>query len=150
MDPKIIVTENITLVSLHDVSAGMSHIAGIFEKIADMGVDVNIISIPPIQSDLTSLTFTINDEDTVKLLQFVKSFSGDVKPVVSSGNYIISVIDENMENHPGFASKIFRALAESDVDVCTIATSEIQISMLVTEADFNSAYESITNCLNNI
>lgn len=32
MDPKIIVTENITLVSLHDVSAGMSHIAGILKR----------------------------------------------------------------------------------------------------------------------
>lgn len=150
MEQKIVVTENITLITLYNVSAKMSYIAEIFEKIGEIGVDVDIISISPIQSDLTSLSFTINDEDTVKLLQFVKSFSGNVKPVVSGGNYIISVVDEQMENHPGFASKIFRSLAEADVGVCTIATSETQISMLVTEADFNCAYEAISDCMKNM
>lgn len=151
MNPKITVNENITLISLHNVSASMSVIADIFERIGDMDIDVDVISMSPVQSDLTSLSFTVNDEDTIKLLQFVKKLSGlSTKPIVSSGNYIISVLENEMENQPGFASKIFRSLAQVNTDIRIISTSEVQISMLVTEADFNCAYSAISECVKNM
>lgn len=151
MNPKITVNENITLISLHNVSASMSVIADIFERIGDMDIDVDVISMSPVQSDLTSLSFTVNDEDTIKLLQFVKKLPGlSTKPIVSSGNYIISVLENEMENQPGFASKIFRSLAQVNTDIRIISTSEVQISMLVTEADFNCAYSAISECVKNM
>lgn len=151
MNPKITVSENITLISLHNVSANMSVIADIFEKIGSMGIDVDVISMSPVQSDLTSLSFTINDEDTIKLLQFVKSLPGlSTKPIVSSGNYIISVLEDEMENQPGFASKVFRSLADTNTDIRIISTSEVQISLLVTEADFNCAYSAMSGCIKNM
>lgn len=151
MNPKITVNENITLISLHNVSSSMSKIADIFEKIGDMGIDVDIISMSPVQSDLTSLSFTVNDEDTIKLLQFINTLPGlSTKTKVSSGNYIISVLENSMENQPGFASKIFRALAKVNTDIRIISTSEVQISMLVTEADFNCAYSAISDCVKNM
>ena len=151
MNSKVTVNENITLISLHNVSASMKTIADIFEKIGEMDIDVDVISMSPVQSDLTSLSFTVNDEDTIKLLRFVKTLPGlSTKPIVSSGNYIISVLESSMENQPGFASKIFRALAQVNTDIRIISTSEVQISMLVTEADFNCAYEAISECVKNM
>lgn len=151
MNPKITVNENITLVSLHNVSSNMSKIADLFEKIGAMDIDVDVISMSPVQSDFTSLSFTINDEDTIKLLQFVNKLPGlSTKPIVSGGNYIISVLEDSMENQPGFAAKIFRALAKVNTDIRIISTSEVQISVLVTEADFNCAYSAISECVSNM
>lgn len=147
MEPKITVAEGITLVSLHNISANMSLVADIFEKIGELGVDVDVISMSPVQSDLTSLSFTVNDEDAIKLIQSLKKISGfSTKPTVSTGNYIISVLDDAMENQPGFAAKIFRAIARVNTDIRIISTSEIQISMVVTEADFESALKAVKDC----
>ena len=55
-----------------------------------------------------------------------------------------------MENQPGFAAKIFRAIAQVNTDIRIVSTSEIQISMIVTEADFDSAYNAVNNCVNNM
>ena len=66
MSSKITVTEGITLVSLHNISANMEAIADIFDMIGNLGIDVDVISMSPVQSDLTSLSFTVNDEDTIE------------------------------------------------------------------------------------
>ena len=39
MNSKVTVNENITLISLHNVSASMETIADIFEKIGEMDID---------------------------------------------------------------------------------------------------------------
>ncbi len=151
MSSKITVTEGITLVSLHNISANMEAIADIFDMIGNLGIDVDVISMSPVQSDLTSLSFTVNDEDTIELVRALNQLSGiSTKPTVSNGNYIISVLDDAMENQPGFAAKIFRAIAQVNTDIRIISTSEIQISMIVTEADFDSAYNAVNNCVNNM
>ena len=55
-----------------------------------------------------------------------------------------------MENTPGIAAKIFRAVAEVNTDIRVISTSEVQISLLVTKADFDAVYEAILNCVKTI
>ncbi|HIQ80246.1 MAG TPA: hypothetical protein IAD32_03050 [Candidatus Scatavimonas merdigallinarum] len=151
MNPVVNVSDEITLVSLHDIPANMQQIADIFEKIASMGIDVDMISLSPVQSASTSLSFTIRDADLIKLLEFTSGLQGGrVKPIVSSGNYIVSVLDKQMENTPGIAAKIFRAVADVNTDIRVISTSEVQISLLVTKADFDAVYESILNCVKTI
>lgn len=61
MNPVVNVSDEITLVSLHDIPANMQQIADIFEKIASIGIDVDMISLSPVQSASTSLSFTIKD-----------------------------------------------------------------------------------------
>ena len=63
MAASITVSENITLVTMQNIPAEISFIADVFAKIAAMDVDVDMISLAPVQSSKTSLSFTINDED---------------------------------------------------------------------------------------
>ena len=151
MKPTISVTEEITMITLQNISADMNIIADIFEKIAQLGIDIDIISLSPVQSSKTSLTFTIKDEDLIRILEFTSSLSnGKIKTIVCSGNYIISIFAEEMENTPGIASKIFRAVADAHTDVRVISTSEVQISILVTSADFQDVNTAINNCVANM
>ena len=133
---------------MQNIPADISFVSEVFEKIAEMGVDVDMISLSPVQSSMTSLSFTINDDDLIKILGYTSKLNdGSIKPIVSSGNCKISVNDPGMENCPGVAARIFRCAADVGTDIRLITTSESQISLLVTKSDFDSAYAAIQNVI---
>ncbi len=144
MKPEITVYEDVTLITLQNIPADISFIAEVFDKIAGMGVDVDMISLSPVQGERTALSFTIKDEDLVKILSYTSKLDdGSVKSIVSSGNCKISVNDDAMENCPGVAAKVFALAAQAKTEIRLITTSESQISLLVTKSDFDSAYAKI-------
>ncbi len=147
MQPAIVVSDDITLITLQNIPADIDFVSEVFEKIAEMGVDVDMISLSPVQSSMTSLSFTINDDDLMKILGYTSKLEGSIKPIVSSGNCKISVNDPGMENCPGVAARIFRCAADVGTDIRLITTSESQISLLVTKSDFDSAYAAIQNVI---
>ncbi|MBR2176224.1 MAG: hypothetical protein IJ861_04675 [Clostridia bacterium] len=148
MKPTITVSDDITLITLQNIPADINFIAEVFEKTASMGVDVDMISLSPVQSSRTSLSFTIKDDDLVKILSYTSKLDdGSVKSIVSSGNCKISINDPQMENCPGVAAKVFGRAAQSGTDIRLITTSEAQISLLVTKSDFDSAFAGIQSAL---
>ena len=145
MKPTINVFEDITLVILQNIPADLRFVTEVFEKIAGMGVDVDMISLSPAQSSQTSLSFTINDEDLAKILGYTgKLNDGSVKVIVSSGNCKISIDDAGMENCPGVAARVFSAAAEAETDIRLITTSESQISLLITKPNLDAVYAALT------
>lgn len=148
MKPTIVVNDDITLVTLQNIPADIGFVTEVFEKIAAMDIDVDMISLSPAQSAETSLSFTINDDDLVKILSYTSKLNnGTIKPIVSSGNCKISINDAGMENCPGVAAKVFRKAAGVNTDIRLITTSEAQISLLVTKSDFDAAFSAIQNAL---
>lgn len=149
MSAQVTVSNDITLVTLHNAPADMDFIATVFEEIAKLNIDIDMISLSPVQGSTTAVSFTIKDDDLMSLLSYTSKLkSKNIKPVVSSGNSIISIMDDEMEEKPGVAAKIFRAIAESNVDIRIVSTSQIQVSVLVTDAVFEQAYSALSNCLN--
>ena len=71
-----------------------------------------------------------------------------IKVIVSSVNHKISVYDPQMKNTPGMAARVFSAIAASDADIRLITTSEVEISLLVTEADYDTVLEAIEEAVN--
>ena len=53
-----------------------------------------------------------------------------------------------MKNTPGMAARVFSAIAASDADIRLITTSEVEISLLVTEADYDTVLEAIEEAAN--
>jgi aspartate kinase len=43
----------------------------------------------------------------------------------------VSIVGAGMRNHPGVASKMFAALAEENINIMMISTSEIKVSVIV-------------------
>lgn len=144
MKPVISVSDDVTLIILQNIPANMSFVTEVFEKIASMDVDVDMISLTPPQSSLTTLSFTVSDDDLVKILEYTSQLNnGKIKPIVSSGNCKISVDDESMTNCPGVAAKIFAKASSAGADIRLITTSEDQVSMLVTKSDFDATYSAL-------
>ena len=144
-------TDGITLITMPNVPADIDFVAKIFENIASLVINVDMISLTPPQGANIDLSFTISDDDLGKLLAYnaERRSKGEssIQPVVSSGNCQISVCDEAMETTPGMAAKVFRAAAKASADIRIITTSEVQITLLVTQADFDAVYEEIKSTL---
>lgn len=147
----ITTTDGITLITMPNVSADIDFVAKIFENIASLEINVDMISLTPPQGSNIDLSFTISDDDLGKLLAYnaERRSKGEssIQPVVSSGNCQISVCDKAMETTPGMAAKVFRAAAKASADIRIITTSEVQITLLVTQADFDAVYEEIKSTL---
>lgn len=148
MSAKIQVSSDVTLVTLRNAPVDMNFIASVFEDIAALNIDIDMISLSPVQGSSMSVSFTINDDDLMPLLGYTSKLkSKNIKPIVSSGNSIISLTDNDMADHPGVASKIFRAIADSNIDLRIVTTSQVQVSVLVTDAVFEQAYKALSTCL---
>ncbi len=136
--PKITTESDITLIVLQNCPPELSFVSGVFQRIGQLRVDVDMISLAPSQGSNTSVSFTISDLDLDKILCFTSELRDKykVKAIVSSGNCKISVYDPNIVNAPGFAAQVFSAAASANADIRIITTSEVDISILVTSADY--------------
>ncbi len=141
--------DNITLVTLQGFPANADSIAQIFDAISGYDINIDMISMAPTHGAYTGLSFTISDNDLIDILSFISALKkkNNVNVIVSSINHKISVYDPAMKNTPGIAAKVFNALRGTDADIRLITTSEVEISLLVTEADFDTVYGAITKAM---
>ena len=141
--------DNITLITLQDFPANVSSIAKIFDTISQYGINIDMISMAPPPGATTGLSFTISDEDMIDILGFTSKLKQetDIDVIVSSVNHKISVHDPIMKNTPGIAAQVFNAISGTDADIRLITTSEVEISLLVTEADFDTVLGAIQKAM---
>ena len=141
--------DNITLVTLKDFPANVASISKVFEAISQCGINIDMISMAPTHGATTGLSFTISDEDLIGILGFTSKLKQetDMDVIVSSVNHKISVYDPVMKNTPGIAAQVFRAISGTDADIRLITTSEVEISLLVTEADFDTVLNALQEAL---
>ena len=138
--------DNITLITLQGFPANVGAMSRIFDEIAKCGINIDMISMAPTHGAYTGMSFTISDNDLIDILSFVNAVKKetDIKVIVSSVNHKISIYDKAMKNTPGIAAKVFNAISNTDADIRLVTTSEVEISLLVTEADFDTVYQAIT------
>jgi aspartate kinase len=124
----------ITLVGVAD-KPGVA--AGIFGPLADAAINVDMI-VQNVSHDgkTTDLTFTVGTADlekTKKVINDAKAAFG-FKELIADGNVVkVSVIGVGMRSHAGVALTMFRTLAEKGINIQVISTSEIKVSVLISE-----------------
>jgi aspartate kinase len=125
--------------------------AQIFMALADQNISVDMI----IQSQRCriiedvprrDIAFTIAENDihttrTVLEKLAVKLGLGEV--VINEEVAKVSIVGSGMVGHPGVAAKFFNALAKEKINIEMIATSEIKVSCIVSQADAVRALKCI-------
>jgi len=124
----------------------------ILGPVADANIDVDMI-IQNIGTDgLTDFTFTVHQNDMEKTLNILnKKVKQHVKArEINSDNKIakLSIVGVGMRSNVGVASKMFRTLAEEGINISTISTSEIKISVILEEKSLKRAVTSLHKAFN--
>lgn len=110
--------------------------AKIFTPIAEAGIIVDMIIQNTRAGGQTDLTFTVPKADYNQAMALQKQIAADIgaEDVFGDKNIAkVSVIGVGMRNHSGVASVMFNALAEENINISMISTSEIRISCIIEE-----------------
>ncbi len=108
----------------------------IFEPVFKAGIVVDMIVQNTSQDAFTDLTFTVPKADfykTMKLVGEVAERIGAEKVMGDEDIAKISIIGVGMRTHAGVAKKMFETLAEENINIVMISTSEIKISCVIEE-----------------
>ena len=117
--------------------------AAIFSKIAEKGINVDMIIQNISEDGYTDLSFTVSTEDiekTSSLCDLFKEVSGAERVSYDENIAKVSVVGVGMRSHTGVASNVFSALAARNINIIMISTSEIKISIVVAK---DRAHEAI-------
>ena len=119
----------------------------ILGPIAEANIDVDVIIQNLGQDGLTDFTFTVQKNDLKRTLKILNEKVKDhIKAREVKGDDKIaklSIIGVGMRSHVGVASKMFRTLAEEGLNISTISTSEIKISVILEEKSLDKAVKAL-------
>jgi aspartate kinase len=118
--------------------------ARVFEALAAAQINLDMIvqNVSAAATNLTDISFTLprtDGQSAMSALATLQSEVGYERLLYDDQIGKVSLIGAGMRSHPGVTAKFFSALAESGVNIEMISTSEIRISVIVKEADVDTA-----------
>ena len=124
--------------------------AGIFSALANekISIDMIIQSYADKVANTNDIAFTINADDTQKALEVLNNLKSkwNISNIEANTDIAkVSIVGAGMIGRPGIASTMFQALADANINIIMIATSEIKISCLVSKEDMKDAIRVLHN-----
>jgi len=124
----------ITLVGVED-RPGIAY--AILGTIAKANIDVDMIVQNIGTSGTTDFSFTVNRNEYQKAQDVLKAANGSAfkaRDIIGDNRIAkVSVVGIGMKSHVGIASRMFKALADENINIQMISTSEIKISVVIDE-----------------
>ncbi|MBN2023143.1 MAG: aspartate kinase [Pirellulales bacterium] len=118
----------------------------LFSKVAARNIAMDMIVQNVGDGGLANISFTVFREDLPAVLTAVEQAVEELD--AQTFNYdddvsVISVVGLGMATQPGVANRMFRALAESEINILMITTSPIKISVLVARESVAAALAAL-------
>ncbi|MGM9540845.1 aspartate kinase [Anaerovibrio sp.] len=125
---------------------GVAH--AIFSALSDRNIAVDMIvqSIRNIEKNVTDMVFTIAQDDLAEAKKIVDGVADKLHAVavlIEEDVAKVSIVGAGMLGNPGIATRMFGALAEAQVNIDAISTSEISISCLIKGSQLKEAANAI-------
>ncbi|MEN6521448.1 MAG: aspartate kinase [Armatimonadota bacterium] len=139
-------TARLTVMSVPD-RAGVAY--KLFQSLADNSINVDIIvQNMSVTSGLTDISFTVALPDLEKAKRILSPLIEEMgaKELFTDQNVAkISIIGSGIRSHPGYAAKMFGALADEGINILGISTSEIRITCLINKDYVKQSVKALHN-----
>ncbi len=134
----------ITIFNLPDQAGVCSKV---FQAVAEGGILVDMIVQNITGNGLVELSFSVPKSDLPRALKLTEALARtiDAKVRVSGDARIANlfVLGVGMRTHTGVAKRMFGALAEKNINISMINTSEVRLSVVVDEKDGPEALQAL-------
>lgn len=121
------------------VPEGPAYLAQLFSELADRGVVVDVIT-QSYNEEGQRLAFSVNESDLFLAEEVVRKSVGEkVKITVMQNMVKISTVGVGMKANHGVAARFFKTLADHDIDVHLVTTSDIKISAIIDKKNLEKA-----------
>jgi aspartate kinase len=116
--------------------------ARLFGALSERGVNVDMIT-QSVQDDRTNdIGFTVARADLDRAVEVSEEIGREIgaQEVVHDDDVAkVSIVGSGMVNHPGVAATMFQALADGQINIQMISTSEIKVSCVIARAQAQQA-----------
>ncbi|BAI80647.1 aspartate kinase, monofunctional class [Deferribacter desulfuricans SSM1] len=110
--------------------------AEIFEELAKQNINVDMIVQNVSTEGKTDISFTVAQTDILRAYDACKEIAKNIgaSNVLSDENIAkVSIVGVGMKSHAGVAAAMFKTLAENNINIQMISTSEIKVSCVIDE-----------------
>jgi aspartate kinase len=114
----------------------------VFTPLADAGVNIDMIVQNVGHDGTTDLSFTVNSVDLAKaqrVLGPVVDALGAQGVTADASVAKVSIVGAGIKSTPGYAARMFGALADNGINIEMISMSDIRITCIISEADLEKA-----------
>lgn len=118
----------------------------ILGPISDANIEIDMIIQNQGVDGTTDFTFTVARGDLAPALEILQSTANKLgaREVLSDDTIVkISMVGVGMKSHSGIASRMFKTLADNDINIQMIGTTEIKISVVIDESKLELAVQSL-------
>jgi aspartate kinase len=118
----------------------------VFEPLTEAGISVDVIVQNVAVDGSADISFTVERTDFSRAIQVAEQIARDLGagvPIGADGLAKVSIVGTGMQNAPGYASRMFRALADAEIAIEMISTSEIRITCLVADTKIGDAARAL-------
>ena len=108
--------------------------AAIFQPLADANISVDTIAQSSGADGTTDLSFTVTRDGLARAVELTRSLAPTIgAEVVDPADDVakVSIVGTGMQSAPGYAARMFAALAEAGINIAIISTSDIRITCVV-------------------
>lgn len=141
-------TTNNAKITIANIENTSKNIALIFKTISDANINVDVITQNYINSDRSTISFTVAQEEYDRALELSKDLGRKLKADEVYGNENVAkvcIIGVGMKSTSGVAARVFTCLADHNVEIDMVSTSDINITCVVNQDDYAKAVIAIHN-----
>lgn len=138
--------DEITRVTVLGLSNTLTSLSTIFTTLAKNHLNVDIIIQSITNKNTIDLSFSIHSKDlkdTLQVLEDNKDLLNYESIQFESELAKVSIVGSGMVSNPGVAAKMFEVLAQHNIEVKMVSTSEIKVSTVVEEGNMLKAVEAL-------
>jgi aspartate kinase len=126
--------EDVAKITVVGMPAKVGTLSRLFNTLADHQVNVDIIIQSSYDAAVTNISFTCASDDLKKALDTLVAHQetlGFEKVDHEEGLTKVSIVGSGMINNPGVAAEMFRVLAEQEISIKMVSTSDIKVSCVI-------------------
>ena len=116
--------------------------ARLFRALAEANINVDMIVQNVSEKGYTDISFTVSRDETKKIPPLIAEIQKDVHPkdiMIDDEIAKVSIVGIGMKSHSGVAAQMFESLAEKEINIEMISTSEIKISCVIERSSADKA-----------
>lgn len=137
---------NCAKIALFDVPDKPGVAMSLFKTLAKHGINVDMVIQSAMRNERNDIAFTIENNDLTRALPVVEQLVEEIGASgMSYGTNVakVSIVGAGMQSNPGVAADMFEALADANINIHMISTSEIKVSCIIDEDKVKAAVQAL-------
>ena len=141
---KITSEQNIMLTTFPGAQYSAKSLAEHLDVFARAGIVVDMICQSAPRGEAVDFSFTTSYANFAAVMKALPEAAKVHPPLISGGYSKINLFGEEMVTSCGVASRALSALAEENIEIALITTSDLDISLLIRQQDEDAALAALT------